>query len=322
MLVADLRNKLTLRELISEDFLTSCVFSTFRYLEQEWLERFLTQAVNLEGKTFRAEIEDPIYEFWPWYPPTPPLKKAVQPDLVILSGETAVIIEAKNYSGKSGVTIISDAPEQLPEGENNKEIIDQLGREYVAGVKRLLNSFYHQEGKLTLIKSFALVFVTRHNLFPRAEIEETIEAIREVLPEECEDAEKRIFWINWQKVMPLLREILEVKSRKSFEHKIASDLLEFLERRGLWAFSGFGFLRKSEAFHELPSDHLFYHKLFAKYWSFLDHFNAFPAIEEGRCFYSKTCVPYWSYLEKQLGFNFVGESFYGGKNLWSKKERH
>ena len=94
MLIADIKGKLTVSELINEDFLTSSVFSTLRYLDAKWLERFLGQAVNISKNRLEIRIKEPIYEFWPWYSAELPLQKGVEPDLVIFSGETAVIIEA------------------------------------------------------------------------------------------------------------------------------------------------------------------------------------------------------------------------------------
>jgi len=56
MLIADIKNKLTYSELVSEDFLTSSVFSTFKYLDDQYLEKFLNQAVNIKQKHLGIKI--------------------------------------------------------------------------------------------------------------------------------------------------------------------------------------------------------------------------------------------------------------------------
>ncbi|KAF5424321.1 MAG: hypothetical protein C5S44_01750, partial [Candidatus Methanocomedens sp.] len=41
MLIADIKGKLSLNELIGEDFLTSSFFSVFRYLDKQWIGKFI-----------------------------------------------------------------------------------------------------------------------------------------------------------------------------------------------------------------------------------------------------------------------------------------
>ena len=63
MLIADIKGKLTLNELIGEDFLTSSFFSVFRYLDKQWIGKFINQAINVNNERLELEIENPVYNF-------------------------------------------------------------------------------------------------------------------------------------------------------------------------------------------------------------------------------------------------------------------
>ena len=140
MLIADLRGKLTHSELVSEDFLTSSVFSVFRYLNEGWLEEFANEAVNIRREQLNVHLESPYYEFWPWYANKRGFGSGAEPDVVVYSGQTALIIEAKNYSGKSGEGVVFDEFKEASGKDDNRVIVDQLGREYFVGLDQILNS--------------------------------------------------------------------------------------------------------------------------------------------------------------------------------------
>jgi len=313
MLIADLKGRLTYSELISEDFLTSSVFSVFRYLDEHWIEKFINQAVNIKNERLNIKLESPSYEFWPWYPNEPKFGNGAEPDVVIYSEETALIVEAKNFSGKSGEGIILGESEQSIEKDNSKIIIDQLGREYFVGLNKILGSYPSQDEKVYQIKYFYLIFLTRHGVFPKYEIEETIKSIAEISQSERQNALNRIYWLNWQKVVPILEEIVSVKPKNSFEYKIVQELIEFMERRDLTVFSGFKFLDHYKTFPDpelLKTDYLFYRKIFQKYWKFLDKFNSFMKNRVDNIFYKKHNIPYWKFLKLDFDIQSDKKIFY------------
>jgi hypothetical protein len=310
MLIADIKNKLTLTEHSSEDFLTSAVFSTLSYIEAKWVYEFLNKAVNINKNYLDLKVEKPVFEFWPWFAKISPLKRAVEPDVVIYSGDLAIIIEAKNYSGKSGVGVTTNGSEELGE-KNEKDLIDQLGREYFIGRNKLVNSRYHRDGNSHVIKDFVLIFLTRHNLFPENEIGETLESIEQMFPGESEIATEKIYWLNWQKIIPLLWEIEKISEKNTFEVKIAQDLFKFLEKRNLGVFSGFSFLNEFNCQPEID-ENLFYRKLFPAYWTFLEQYNANKDENPDTLFYKKRLQPYWHFLGNDFVFKKLLKIYYKG----------
>jgi hypothetical protein len=315
MLIADIKNKLTYSELVSEDFLTSSVFSTFKYLDDQYLEKFLNQAVNIKQKHLGIKIQKPIYDFWPWHPATPPSSKGAEPDVVIYSGEMAILIEAKNYSGKSGTGTATTTEGELGDS-SRREIIDQLGREYIVGRNILMKSKYSQDKQIFSITDFVLIFLTRHNIFPYDEIEESLNSIAEMLPGERDKAAECIYWLNWQKTVPILRAVIESSKQGSFECKISQDLLEFLDRRDLGFFSGFTFLDMFEdlLFESYP-EYIFYYKEYLRYWDFLDDVQWTDVNKNDNIFYSKLYPPYWDFLDRGLNFKLEKRIFYGGDSI-------
>lgn len=317
MLIADLKGKLTLAEELSEDFLTSSVFSVFRYLDEGWIEKFLNQAVNIKNEKLRVKIVNPSYNFWPWHANDQKFGGGAEPDVVICSGENAVIIEAKNYAGKSGVGIISDESCISIEEDESKIIIDQLGREYFIGLNKILDSDYEKDDQIHTIKKFYIIFLTRHSIFPEYEISETINSIVNMSPKEKNNAENCIYWLNWQKAIPILEEIVSLNPKNSFEHNICSELIEFLERRNLGVFSGFRFLNDYISFlNELEKieikDFFFYQKTFKDYWDYLAKFKSSMNIQINYVFYKKIDLPYWEFLKTDFNINLDKKIFYEG----------
>ncbi len=223
MIIADLKGKLTLEEKVSEDFLTSTVFSAFKYLEDKWITKFINQAINIKRENLAIEIKDPSYKFWPYYKHKSKFGGGCEPDLIIHTDNKGIIIEAKNYSEKSGKGVLKDVEGNIEE----YILIDQLGREYFVGRDKI-----YADG-------FYLIYLTRHNNLPESAIEESIEAISEFDDSEKEKAENKIYWINWYAAKNIFEEIREQYSEGTFSHKISEDLCKFLERRDLHAFTGF-----------------------------------------------------------------------------------
>lgn len=289
MFIADFKGKLSLSELNSEDFLTSSVFSVFRYLNEHWLEQYLQHAVNLEGGRLSLRLSSPVLDFWPWFSNK---QSRAEPDLVIYSEETAVIIEAKNYAGKSGEGT-------LLEEEIEKEIIiDQLWREYYVGLNNILGTRY---------RDFYLLYLTRHPQIPADEIESTLQLFAK---HEAPKARRRIFWLNWQKAVPILERIIAVYPENSFQVKISKDLLLFLERRNLGVFSGFKFLENYDVFPAL-SGVMFYKKIFIPYWDYLGSYSEIQCSET--IFYKECNLSYWEFLSPAVLMVYDEETiFYRG----------
>ncbi|MBT6231102.1 MAG: hypothetical protein HOI47_31070 [Candidatus Scalindua sp.] len=290
MLRADLENKLTQSELTSEDFLTSSVFSVFRFVNCRWLNKYINQAVNINGESLDVNLDNPSYGFWPWYS-TEKYGKGAEPDVVISSGDTALIIEAKNYSGKSGIGVITENDPSNTEGVR-KVIIDQLGREYFVGQKRLLNS--------AGVKHFYVIYLTRHDSFPKDDIEESIESIKETEPKEYENSKNLIYWLNWQKVIPVFEELIESSNKSSMEYKISSELIEFLDKRNLRSFSGFKYLKNYKSILDNETkmaESLFYKEVLSKYWECLNKYKLFNK-KNNYLFFSESKVLYWNFLDE------------------------
>ena len=296
MMIADLKGKLTLNELISEDFLTSSVFSVFRYLDKQWIESFINHSVNIKNEQINIKMENPVYCFWPWYPNEQKFGNGAEPDIVIFSGDTALIIEAKNHSGKSAEGVIYESDETEPDilEKKRKVIIDQLGREYFVGFNKILGYRYKQNGKEYIINNFHLIYLTRHSTFPQNEIEDTLKSIEEIFPSEHDNASNNIYWLNWQKAVPILEDIVDNSSSNSFEGIISKELIEFLERRNITHFSGFNFLKNNAGILNETTedeDYLFYNKIFSVYWNYLDKFK-FEKNQVGSVFYNGSVIPF------------------------------
>ena len=64
MLIADIKGKLSVHEFVSEDFLTSAVFTAFRWLPTEWLRKWLGAARNIHGDFLVIPHSSPEFDFY------------------------------------------------------------------------------------------------------------------------------------------------------------------------------------------------------------------------------------------------------------------
>lgn len=274
MFVADIKNKLTCSELISEDLLTSSVFSVLDYLSGHWLEEFLNNSMNLKREKLCLKLNDAHLEFWPWYPNESKYGNGAIPDVVIFSDDIALIVEAKNYAGKTGEGILSSEVDDKSVHKVQKIIVDQLGREYYVGLKQILNSVNIHSKSHRLIRQFYIIYLTRHAVFPEHEIVETVKSIANIDENEQHHSTDRIYWLNWQKVIPIIDQVLSLSDTNLCEFKIARDLRQFLERRDLVRFSGFAFVDKYikifKNMSKVARKGVFYKKISRPYWRFLD----------------------------------------------------
>lgn len=307
MLIADIKGKLTLKELISEDFLTSSVFSVFKYLDNKYLIEFLKKSKNIIDTPLSIELNNPKFEFWPWYASTHEKVGGAEPDLVINSKNYSIIIEAKNYSGKSGSGIIENLDLnniKVPD----YHVADQLAREYFIGLSKLSQK---------KIKDFVVIYLTRDTVIPKKEIKESIQAILEVSPKEKNKVENRIFWINWQQAYLIFDKIANNHTSDSFEVDICNDLVQYLEKRDLDTFGGFDFSDISEHLSDLLNtltkkisySHIIYHQRKTKYWKSLNLLQ-FKHTPSQNVFYSDIVNPYWDFRNFATNLKTTKSVFY------------
>jgi hypothetical protein len=311
MFVAYLHGKLSLREDASEDFLTSSVFSVLNYLDENTLAEFLQRAVNLKNHNLEVDLQDAVIEYWPWHPNSKNYGGGAEPDVVIYTQNTAIIVEAKNYSGKSGAGL---QEEQDCDANDSKIIVDQLGREYFAARKNLLHKTVEKEGQWFRIDNILVVYLTRHLLFPKFEIEESINAIKYKNSHSGETSEPDIYWLNWHSVIPVLKRIVAASAQKSFANKIAKDLIAFLEKRDIRSDFDFSFLEKCSS---LSSDclaldnvgHLFYPEIIIKYWKDIQS-QTITESAKNDLFYRSVVSPYWDFVSPLEDLDLGTNCFY------------
>lgn len=296
MLIADIKGKLSLKEWTSEDFLTSSVFSTFKYLDSKYLNDFLRKAKNINGDFFDINIDKVEFEFWPWYNNDMKNVGGAEPDLVLYCDEIAIIIEAKNFSGKSGSGYIElhESKDQTRD-KSQPLIIDQLVREYFIGAKNLLRK---------KVKDFYLIYLTRDNILPHEDLSETLQTISQFYEHEFKKATNKIYWVNWSKSYSIFEKITLEKNQNSFEVKICSDLLAFMERRNLDTFDGFDFshtVDDSESYISMSKSFttgfIFFNKLDEDYWKFISCCKMVEKNEKN-LFYREEKTLYWQFLNK------------------------
>lgn len=294
MLIADIKGKLSLKERTSEDFLTSAVFSTFKYINSQHINEFLAHCKNINNNYLKIELKNPEFEFWPWNTNKNERVGGAEPDLIIYSEDLAVIIEAKNYSKKSGRGII-----EITSDDDSKTqdyyVADQLAREYHIGLNKIA------QGE---IRDFILIYLTRDVLLPSKEIRESLNSIKLSKKEKLK-SENRIYWINWQKAYLIFERITNNTTTDSFEFKLCSDLVTFLEKRDLDTFSGFDFSEiqfASKEFitktNQVLKDNLFYKQRKDQYWTGLKSTNI-QDIKDEYIFYSVPKYQYWNLKETE-----------------------
>lgn len=290
MLVADIKGKLSLSETTSEDFLTSAVFSAFKYLGPRYLNEFLNNAINSEGKHLELSLEKPDYSFWPWFGSDDSKVGGAEPDVVLSAENLTIIVEAKNYSGKSGSGIVDLTNEQST-GTSDYRVDDQLAREYNIGLK-------HKS------KDFLLIYLTRDSVIPVKDIDESIESIAKHWPDERRNARKRIYWVNWQVAYLIFEKLLNNSNATVFEQELCNDMVQFLERRDLDTFAGFDFsdfhispsIFISESQKVLKEASIFFSQEESKYWDTILN-QQLKYNNNQTLFYSETHDAYWRFLK-------------------------
>ncbi|MFY2563105.1 hypothetical protein ACN469_36255 [Corallococcus terminator] len=206
-----------------EDPLTGSVFGHLRYLSPRVMREWLSQAQPGNGpahelKTLWASLPELTdMHFWPRMEDTVKQKGWVEPDLLLEFNRTAVIVEAKLRSGKSGATMLN------PEGE--AEPVDQLARQWRSTV-----DFYHrhQPGRVEVV---ALLYITAHLSVP---VDDVTSSTEEIL--KLGLRAPPIYWLPWSALVPILEN--EVQQGQHPACLIAEDLLAYLRQAAVSRFRG------------------------------------------------------------------------------------
>ena len=193
MYLAELRGKLSSRIERMEDILTSNVFSFFKYSNRNiFLKNYLNE---LGFKVSKEEVEEAEFKFWPVF------EDGTEPDLVIITGNYYLLIEAKYFS-------------EFSEGKEKSD--SQLLREIKNGKLDAKN--YNKE--------FKLIAITADYYFKEYKFK--------VIPQKFRSHFK---WTNWQSVSSFLDNILSSNPNiKGSERDFCLDLYNLLDKKHLRSF--------------------------------------------------------------------------------------
>jgi hypothetical protein len=193
MYLAELRGKLSSRIERMEDILTSNVFSFFKYSNRNiFLKNYLNE---LGFKVSKEEAEEAEFKFWPVF------EDGTEPDLVIITGNYYLLIEAKYFS-------------EFSEGKEKSD--SQLLREIKNGKLDAKN--YNKE--------FKLIAITADYYFKEYKFK--------IIPQKFRSHFK---WTNWQSVSSFLDNILSSNPNiKGSERDFCLDLYNLLDKKHLRSF--------------------------------------------------------------------------------------
>jgi len=251
-----------IKNYVDEDALTACVFGGFKYLPTVYLKEFLGEAQNIRGVRLKnaISISDnlPQFHFWQAQPPLEWKGPSCEPDLILKWDDLVIVEESKWTSPKSGSGYSEGtvAPDEITNNTESKYLVDQLTREFHVA-KRLSDDER---------KKYAVLFLTNHAIFPKAEVQQSIDSLDAPLRE---IAEKTIFWINWKSAAKIFNEIKDDSYEQPPNRLIAEDILNALKKLENidLPFEGFDYLKNIEVpfdwFKLFPSNlfyiHLTYH---------------------------------------------------------------
>jgi len=304
MIIADLKGKLSQMEHVSEDFLTSTVFSTFDLLSCKWFSQFLNTATNMDGESLKINVSNFKLLFWKSF--SDPY--GVEPDVLILLDNIIIIVEAKFYSGKSGIGT----------SEDNSILYDQLAREYLLG-SYLTTSKTVLDETFSSFKDFMLLYVTKDSSFPTMDIIDSIQTLKKY--DICANVStKKIYWVNWQSIYNIFINIPQ-NLLKNYEKKLLKQLLPFLEKRNLINFNGFAFLNDyKKGFGVIKRESLFYSPLNVNnsYWISKVYTNEIQNIS---ILFYDAHTKYWNdpLFAKELDFN-KSHLYYGRRRKYWQSE--
>jgi hypothetical protein len=203
-----------------EDQLTSDVFGRLRYLHPDrGLLPIVMAAESMSGAGCPVATSihgEPEWVFWPTFP-------GVEPDVLITfdtpEGQTAVIVECKYLSGKSG---------SFNPGDENivaSASADQLAREFLA-LETLRQHFPRR----------FLLYVTGHEVVPSDEIDASFQALAVLAA--SSNARSQVFWLSWSSIWRALTNECRRPFLTRFERLVVDDLLALLRHKGYRSFTG------------------------------------------------------------------------------------
>jgi len=197
---AELQGKLSAGAEMSEDILTSNVFSFLMYSNREiFLKGYFEHLKQLDFSPSSKEVEAAEFVFWPAY------DDLTEPDLAILVSDTYLLFEAKYMSDF---------------GKETDRLGFQLLREIQGGLLDAKNL-----GKT----KFKLIAITADYCFQPYKFEHLDKDL----------LEKYVIWTNWQTVASFIRQVLDSPSVLSLHERLfASDLLDLLEKKKLRSYEG------------------------------------------------------------------------------------
>jgi hypothetical protein len=297
MFIADLKGKLSVHEDNSEDFLTSCVFSVLDLLPKKWLKEYLEKAINIHGEKLYFNDYSPEIHFWKRYKLLE-FNRGIEPDLLIFSDKSVYIIEAKFYSGKSGIGFVED----LEENYSKDNLVDQLSLEFFLGKTIVRN-------EKSNFKDFNLIYLTKDPSIPYSDINESIAAIKIFEKQKDSDVSHKIFWLNWQCLLPILRKIIQFDNENITNKKLSKQLYKFLEKRNLVPFEGFDFIIEGKYNIMIEKNDFHFYKIITKeYWSDKIYSNDLDKYIDTN-FYNEKIKDYWEKISK-LSISEKFEEFY------------
>lgn len=245
-----------------EDLLTSNVFQLLRYLPIQFgILPVLSSAEDSHAEEKRRTFVIPngvnnvSYHFWKrfnnWEPDV--FIELKQDEKVL----TNIMIEAKYLSGKSGSAVYEE--------EDGVEI-------YVAHSDQLEKLWSSLKAYSNHVPYY-LFYLTMDWVMPINSINESIEAIS---GDDCRD---NIYWLNWQSIHTVLKNVLENKSSiiSNTEGMIINDIINLLDKKGLKEFTGIGVNMEHKDYDLVPFNYFYlkYYDLFLSGQEFnsLKYFN-------------------------------------------------
>ena len=268
MLAAEVHGKLSVARPPDdrmEDILTSYVFSLFRYLDDLQVPtQFVLAAKNCLGDSPEmGEIRAAQVLFWPrfFFDGT----RSREPDVLLLldtsTGQWAINVECKYYSGLSNVEVNGAAQGIDEDRAASKSLGNQLVDEYCAiRCKRAHWKLSDDEQQvLGRCEHRAVLYVTGHHEFPLHEIEDAMSALRS---QRCYDGQtcdhaQEIFWVGWRTIHRILTESTHSQSLQTRAANLLSDLAQVLEIRDLTVFNGFHPLDELERYSPVLVERFF-----------------------------------------------------------------
>lgn len=250
MSIAELHGKLA-ETAKTEDMLTSDVFGALELLGDAYLRAWVKGALGFGVKGPINNLEErlppvgttPRFLFWPTLPSSHARVPGCEPDVLILWGELALVVEVKYGAPKSGAGLEEDESLLVSEELDRHNLVDQLGRQWIAA--QALTKGYGLHSDWPLPKRAEVLFVTQDFGPPLGDIEESLSstatkagtaAVKDV----------RFYWASCRRLFDTLEFKTTSATACPHENIVASRLSELLKRKGLLSFHGFPGLTEVE----------------------------------------------------------------------------